>query len=80
MSDPKLEEAMEISDAIFALASMCEHPMYGTMAILLALCEFIGENIAQKDIDNATELAKNQIGELIKLKVKNMEEEKKLWN
>jgi hypothetical protein len=80
MSDPKLEEAMEISDAIFALASMCKHPMYGTMAILLALCEFIGENIAQEDIDNATELAKNQIGELIRLKVKNMEEEKKLWN
>jgi len=80
MLDPKSEKILAVSDIIFALADKLGRPSNGTMAILVALCEFITENIAQKDIDEATKLAQTQMKELIGLKVKHMEEEKKLWN
>ena len=80
MSDPRSAQTLAVSDVIVALAGELGHPSNGTMAILLALCEFIAENIAQKDIDEATKLAQTQMKELIGLKVKHMEEEKKLWN
>jgi len=80
MSDPKIDEAIEISDVIVALASKLEHPMYGTIAIIVALSEFLTENVARKDVDTATELAKDQIATLIAAKLKHVDEEKKMWN